>query len=77
MCAVCNCDLNCQSMNREALGDLKALPERRLAKFAVLRASTFNKDLSNEKTFSQIHLDEYYIPLTKNGSNMSIIGRSK
>jgi hypothetical protein len=52
-------------MNKEAPGDLKALTERGLAKFAELRASTFNKDLSNEKTFSQIHLDEYYIPLTK------------
>ncbi len=47
-------------MNREALWDFKALTERGLAKFAVVRASTFNKDLSNEKHFSQFHLVEQY-----------------
>ncbi len=50
-------------MKIEALGKLRGLSQDRgRAKFAEnLRASSFQKDLSNETTFGQIHLDGQYL----------------
>jgi len=58
-----NCVHNCQILNKEALLNFKGLlQDGGRADFAVnFCASPFNKDLSHDTTFSQIHLDGQYL----------------
>ncbi len=47
--------------NEAVRGDLKGLSQGWGAEIENLRASLFNDDLSNEPTFSQIHLVGQYL----------------
>ncbi len=51
-------------MNNEALANFNGLFQQDRERINVaqnLRASVFNKDLSNDTTFSQIYLDGQYL----------------
>ncbi len=54
---------NCQLMNKVALANFKKLSQdRQRADFTKnLRASLYSRELSNDTTFSQIHLDGQYL----------------